>query len=108
MYCDFSRGLELVSASALIPHDPLGEPFRNNVSGASSVDMSSVLMRPSRRDAQRSAGPLEPPERWRGSLLDLEVVFFEIFNAGAWQDRAPGETRVHIAYPRLITFYDPS
>ena len=98
MYCDFSRGLKLVSAPNLIPRDAILDISQRNASGVSSVDINKIGIQ----------SPKRPPERWRGSLLHLEVALFEFIYAGSWQERTPGEIRVQVDYSRLVTFYDPS
>ncbi|KAI9435513.1 hypothetical protein H4582DRAFT_2130499 [Lactarius indigo] len=55
-----------------------------------------------------SLPPSKPPPGWRGSLLSDHRSFFEAYLAGGWHDHAPGETRVHLDYSGLVTFYDPS
>ena len=50
----------------------------------------------------------KPPLGWRGSLPNEYRAFPEAYFAGSWHDRAPGETRVHLDYAGLVTFYDTS
>ena len=52
--------------------------------------------------------PSKPPSGWRGSLPDGLRSLREAFLSGSWHDRAPGETRMHLDYSGLVTFYDPS
>src|SRR5260221_12611507 len=49
-----------------------------------------------------------PPPGWGGSVGGDVLTFFEAHVSGSWHDRAPGETRVHIDYAGLVTFYDPT
>ncbi|KAH9010308.1 hypothetical protein EDB85DRAFT_2100935 [Lactarius pseudohatsudake] len=50
----------------------------------------------------------KPPSGWHGSLPSDQRSFLEAYLAGGWHDRAPGETRVHLDYSGLVTFYDTS
>jgi hypothetical protein len=50
----------------------------------------------------------KPPSGWRGSLSSERRTMLEAYIAGSWHDHAPGETRVHVNYSGLVTFYDPS
>jgi hypothetical protein len=50
----------------------------------------------------------EPPPGWHGSLRGNVDVLFGAHVAGSWHDHAPGETRVHVDYTALVTFYDPT
>ncbi len=52
--------------------------------------------------------PSKPPSGWRGSLPSDSRSIREAHLAGGWHDRAPGETRVHLDYSGLVTFYDSS
>jgi len=52
--------------------------------------------------------PPKPPSGWRGSLPNGYRVFTEAYFSGSWHDHAPGETRVHLDYAGLVTFYDTS
>ncbi|THH17485.1 hypothetical protein EW146_g3336 [Bondarzewia mesenterica] len=52
--------------------------------------------------------PQDPPKGWKGKLPSMSASGFEVVHAGSWHDRAPGETRVHLDYSRLVTLYDPS
>ena len=50
----------------------------------------------------------KPPSGWHGSLLSDQRNILEAHLAGGWHDHAPGETRVHLDYSGLVTFYDAS
>jgi hypothetical protein len=52
--------------------------------------------------------PTKPPSGWRGSLPNGHRGFAEAYLAGSWHGHAPGETRVHLDYAGLVTFYDTS
>ncbi|KAH9177289.1 hypothetical protein EDB89DRAFT_1533111 [Lactarius sanguifluus] len=52
--------------------------------------------------------PSKPPPGWHGSLPSDRRSIREAYLAGGWHDRAPGETRVHLDYSGLVTFYDTS
>ncbi|KAH9003829.1 hypothetical protein EDB86DRAFT_2826386 [Lactarius hatsudake] len=52
--------------------------------------------------------PSKPPPGWHGSLQGDQRSFLEAYLAGGWHDRTPGETRVHLDYSGLVTFYDTS
>ena len=52
--------------------------------------------------------PTKPPSGWHGSLPNAHRTFSEAYLAGGWHDHAPGETRVHLDYTGLVTFYDTS
>ncbi|VDC01510.1 unnamed protein product [Peniophora sp. CBMAI 1063] len=116
MQCNFTEGLQLLSAGDVLPHDdPRPWQHAPSRSGPSGVRISrdrpdSALSstsddepKPPRR---RPGGPPKPaPSGWRGSL---PATGDEARVAGKWHDRAPGETRVRILYDKLITFYDPA
>ena len=87
MICDFLDGLEVVTFLDLLPKN-----------------VSKGIRRPYRP----SIPPQRPPPGWRGSLPSDVLAFFEVHVSGSWHDRAPGETRVHIDYAGLVTFYDPT
>jgi hypothetical protein len=54
-----------------------------------------------------SPPPWDPPENWRGSVLNSISVLVQGIVAGTWHHRSPGETRVHIDVSGLVSFYDP-
>ena len=104
MICDFLDGLEVVTLLNLLPKNetiPFGRP---------PVDRQNVPQPPLLPPLPLPLPPQhprpEPPPGWRGSLLSDFISFFEAHVAGGWHDRAPGETRVHIDYSGLVTFYD--
>jgi len=95
MICDMSDGLEVVTLLDILPKNET-EPRTQHV-----VDPWGIPWFP------LSDPPhVEPPPGWRGSLPNYVVGRFEAHVAGGWHDRAPGETRVHLDYTRLVTFYD--
>ncbi|VDB88239.1 unnamed protein product [Peniophora sp. CBMAI 1063] len=96
MYCNMTNGLKLISAIEAMPYVPYND---------SSI--SATIKSPNR-------GPGSPgwderadrPSSWRSSLPtetgnDIRV-------AANRHARTPGETRVHILYDKIITFYDPA
>jgi len=52
--------------------------------------------------------PTKPPSGWHGSLPNIRRSFLEAHLAGSRHNHAPGETRVHLDYAGLVTFYDTS
>ncbi|KAI0314483.1 hypothetical protein OF83DRAFT_1174711 [Amylostereum chailletii] len=128
MYCDFSDGLEIISRSNLLPKGagtvwfPPPRDFPERPGGPTPRE-------PDQRPPHKGPGgpgggrpprkgpynfpppwrdqPTEPPVGWKGSLPG-STVFMEAKIAGSWHDHAPGETRVHVDYSGLVTFYHPS
>jgi hypothetical protein len=93
MLCDFSNGVEVISLLDLLPKNqtkPFIRPY--------GPQHPPIPVPP----------PNKPPAGWRGSLQKDTVTFFQAHVAGGWHDRAPGETRVHLDYTGLITFYNPA
>ncbi|KAJ7479702.1 hypothetical protein FB451DRAFT_1338595 [Mycena latifolia] len=90
MLCDFSAGVELLSADYLAAWrkryitPPLWHPGPPAGPGA-----------PTRRP------PPPPTDDRTGDLLSFEMV-----RAGSWHNRYPGETRVALDLARLVSFYD--
>ncbi|KAI0060141.1 hypothetical protein BV25DRAFT_985684 [Artomyces pyxidatus] len=99
MLCDFSAGTEVVTLSNLIPVD-IGSRRRD-----AGSERSGYSDPPTRRPRLPPKRP-DPPTGWKGSLPTLN--FIEVLNAGSWHNQAPGETRVHIDYSGVVTFYNPS
>ena len=89
MICDLLDGLEVVTFLNLLP---------KNVSTGIINPYGPPLPVPQP----------DPPPGWRGSLQSDIHVFFEAHVSGSWHDRAPGETRVHLDYAGLVTFYNPT
>jgi hypothetical protein len=92
MMCDFLNGTEIVSFLDLIPEIRTSMP--RHIPGT-----PYPLPLP---------GPPKLQSGWRGSPPTLYRSAFEAYLAGSWHDRAPGETRVHLDYAGLVTFYDTS
>ncbi|TFY61839.1 hypothetical protein EVJ58_g4259 [Rhodofomes roseus] len=120
MYCDFSDGLELVSAMPAVneggrppPHGP-DKPDDRTESGVSfTVPASPSFERQatyhgwhtSRADLRRPYFPPNPPEGWKGTW---PVINNAIRHAGSWHNDFPGDIRVHPDPSTLISFYDPA
>jgi len=98
MICDFLDGLEVVTLLNLIPKNVTTPPRRPR------MDLQ-IVPQPPPPPPPPFPRP-EPPPGWRGSLLSDVIGFFEAHVTGSWHDHAPGETRVHIDYSGLVTFYD--
>ena len=90
MLCNFSDAMEVVTILNVLPKDQSTLPGH-------SPGVPFPMPPPS-----------QPPSGWRGSLPNGYRVFTEANFAGTWHDRAPGETRVHLEYTGLVTFYDTS
>jgi len=90
--CDFSDTMEVVTFLNVIPKNQ--STMRRHFPGV------PVPMPPPSLP--------KPPSGWRGSLPNGYRVFTEAYFAGGWHDHAPGETRVHLDYAGLVTFYDTS
>ncbi|KAI9435516.1 hypothetical protein H4582DRAFT_2112310 [Lactarius indigo] len=92
MMCDFLDPMEVVTFLNLIPKNQ--STIRRDFPG-----LPFPLPQPS---------PSKPPPGWRGSLPNGHRILRETYLAGSWHDLAPGETRVHLDYSGLVTFYDLS
>ena len=92
MVCDFLDAMEVVTFLNLIPKNQTFIPKH-------FPGVPLPFLPPS---------PSKPPSGWRGSLPNGRRSLHEAYLAGSWHDRAPGETRVHLDYSGLVTFYDPS
>ena len=90
--CDFLDAMEVVTFLNLIPKNQTTMPKRP----------------PGAPPPLPPPFPSKPPSGWRGSLHDGRRNRHETYLAGSWHDRAPGETRMHLDYSGLVTFYDPS
>ncbi|KAJ7620744.1 hypothetical protein DFH06DRAFT_1341434 [Mycena polygramma] len=89
MLCDFTAGVELVSA------DFLAEWHARPV--------QTPLWSLSAHDPHPPPPPESPPKR-PDPLFSL--VIFQTIYAGSWHNRYPGETRVVLDVARLVSFYD--
>ncbi|KZV67920.1 hypothetical protein PENSPDRAFT_583188 [Peniophora sp. CONT] len=105
MQCNFTSGLELISAINVLPHnDP--KPWHTVPPKRDAPKLHFSQDNEPRPPRRGPGGPSKPtPPGWRGSLPSTGS---EARVAGKWHDRAPGETRVQIKYDKLITFYDPA
>jgi hypothetical protein len=92
LFCDFrSDAMEVVTFLNAIPKD-----------------LSKMRRRPGSPFPAPPPSLPKPPPGWRGSLPNADRVFAEAHFSGGWHDHAPGETRVHLDYAGLVTFYDTS
>ncbi|KZV63929.1 hypothetical protein PENSPDRAFT_640232 [Peniophora sp. CONT] len=102
MQCNFTDGLHLLSASKILPHNSgFGFPPKSSPSNSLNIDDDP---KPPRRGPGRRE-PTPSPPGWRGALPT--DAGGEVRVAGKWHDFSPGETRVHLLYHKLVTFYDP-
>ena len=92
MLCDFSDAMEVVTFLNVLPKDQSTMP--GHIPGI-----------PFPIPPPPNPGP---PSGWRGSLPNEYRAWTEAYFSGSWHDRAPGETRVHLDYAGLVTFYDTS
>lgn len=103
--CQFLEGLKLVSNSSIMayqreqPSPSVFDPFIIRRNGSPE----GPGMAPGRHIPE----PVIPPG-WKGSIRKGSSVEFESMHAGAWHNHSPGETRVHIDYSRLVSFFDPA
>ncbi|TFY62113.1 hypothetical protein EVJ58_g4070 [Rhodofomes roseus] len=134
MYCDFSDGLELVSAMpfvngrGVVPRPPrsldnAALQGSRPVGGQPSLNLSDV---PSKRanteatfhglrrvdqlviDAEKPRVPVPPripPPGWKGTLPSMG---WEAKRTGSWHNDFPGELRVRPDPSTLVSFFDPS
>ena len=93
MLCDPLDGLDVVTLLDLLPQN-LTKPISGRI--------------PNWPGPQPPSTQPELPPGWHGSLRGNVDVLFGAHVAGSWHDHAPGETRVHVDYAALITFYDPT
>ncbi|KAG8698077.1 hypothetical protein FRC08_006147 [Ceratobasidium sp. 394] len=133
MYCDFARGLELVSSLHLLPAEGDGDVLSGRCpssptgpripptpsdpgTSTSSIHFAKAPYQPKVPPPFLTGSPRhlpyfpsEPrPPSWKGALPKGEERGFEVFQAGAWHNRAPGEVRVKIDAARLVSLYDPA
>ncbi|KAF8803214.1 hypothetical protein BYT27DRAFT_7195792 [Phlegmacium glaucopus] len=81
MVCDFAAGLEVVSFHYLVP----GEGPRGH-------KRPSVIHE--RQKTDNISDPLPLP------------TDFRVIEAGSWHNHFPGETRIHLDYAGVVSFYD--
>ncbi|KAH9056829.1 hypothetical protein EDB87DRAFT_1823975 [Lactarius vividus] len=98
MICDVLDPMEVITFLNLLPKNQTSPPRRP----------PGFPHHPERPILFPSPPPSKPPSGWRGSLPGDHRSVLEAYLAGGWHDRAPGETRVHLDYSGLVTFYDPS
>lgn len=63
------------------------------------VEVVSILNL--RETPQMRRRPPPPPREARAHFSNIRVI-----EAGSWHNNVPGETRIHLDYTRLISFYD--
>jgi hypothetical protein len=97
MICDFDAGMELVTKSEIIPHEPREFPLHSGL-----VNLFRHALLPQ----SPPSVPLELPPGWRGSVRSDRSSSFEALNSGMWHNRPPGESRVKIDYSRVVSFFD--
>ena len=112
MICDLLDGLEVVTFLDLLPKNvskDIKHPYRPppvpQPDPPPGWRGSKDIKHPHRPPPVPQP---DPPPGWRGSLRSDFLAFFEAHVSGSWHDHAPGETRVHIDYAGLVTFYDPT
>ncbi|KAH9028921.1 hypothetical protein EDB84DRAFT_1579259 [Lactarius hengduanensis] len=103
MICDVLDPMEVVTFLSLLPKNQTSTPRRPGP-GPPPGDPHH----PERPIPFPSPPSSKPPSGWRGSLPSDHRSALEAYLTGGWHDRAPGETRVHLDYSGLVTFYDPS
>ncbi|KAH9029285.1 hypothetical protein EDB85DRAFT_2147428 [Lactarius pseudohatsudake] len=103
MICDVLDPMEVVTFLSLLPKNQTSTPRRPGP-GPPPGDPHH----PERPIPFPSPPSSKPPSGWRGSLQSDHRSALEAYLTGGWHDRAPGETRVHLDYSGLVTFYDPS
>ncbi|QRV81964.1 hypothetical protein RhiJN_09979 [Ceratobasidium sp. AG-Ba] len=134
MHCNFSQGLELVSSLHLIPTDLGSAPpggGRKSPSGPDTLrnlpdltmppppkipdetKLDNLPPIPTRHPRPPGHPPVFPlpeprPPNWKGPLPTAEGRVFEVFQAGSWHNRAPGEVRVKLDAARMVSIYDPA
>ncbi|KAG8680012.1 hypothetical protein FRC09_018543 [Ceratobasidium sp. 395] len=94
------------------PNDPNSPPppppFRETTSQyIASSPSPSPTEHPHRPPRFPDEGESRPPN-WKGELPSREQRGFEVFQAGVWHNRAPGEVRVKIDAAKLVSLYDPA
>jgi hypothetical protein len=98
MLCDFSAGVELVSADYLAAWKKgyVAAPLlRRTAHSMRDTHPASVSISPVH--SARNPDPPFPAD----DLLAFETIF-----AGSWHNHYPGETRIRLDLTRLVSFYD--
>ncbi|KAH9177287.1 hypothetical protein EDB89DRAFT_1533165 [Lactarius sanguifluus] len=98
MICDVLDPMEVVTFLGVLPKKQMTTPRRPP--GFPPLPKPSIPI--------PLPPPPKPPSGWHGSLPNDDRSFLEAYLAGGWHDRAPGETRVHLDYSGLVTYYDTS
>lgn len=117
MYCNFTDGLQLVSAMPAVnaggrpaPHGP-GLP--DNATGtAPSLERKATFHGLHAGNIHQfpnldlhSRPPPKPPAGWKGSWPAIDN---SIRHAGSWHNEFPGDVRVHPDPSGMVTFFDPA
>ncbi|KZT66128.1 hypothetical protein DAEQUDRAFT_696085 [Daedalea quercina L-15889] len=115
MYCDFTQGLELVSALNIIHSSRPRGPGRKPSGGQPPNGGRDLMQGPPNGsdrlpDGQGGPGggrgtPSTPPEGWKGSLPGGGGGVME---AGSWHGSFPGDLRVRTDPAGMLTFFDPA
>ncbi|KAF7343519.1 hypothetical protein MSAN_01972200 [Mycena sanguinolenta] len=92
MLCDFSRGVEVVSADYLAALPTFNAPLPRR---------------------EPTAPPLHPSPSadtpWGSNdSVAVAMLMFEVIRAGSWHDLYPGDTRVKLDLAGFVSFYDTS
>ncbi|KZT04742.1 uncharacterized protein LAESUDRAFT_682224 [Laetiporus sulphureus 93-53] len=106
IYCDFTEGLELVSAVNMIigglvsinPPDHNSSTTMQYFNTEHLEDSSVALGRPWIDSI--------PPKGWKGSAPGS--TGWEAWHAGTWHNVFPGDVRVRVDPSSMITFFDPA
>ncbi|KAH9926865.1 uncharacterized protein B0H18DRAFT_1004272 [Fomitopsis serialis] len=118
MYCDFTQGLELVSALNIINPGrggpgPGRRPGGEQPYGGHGGPMHGLLGGPDGPMHGPQDGPNGPgrgspstvPNGWKGGF---PVVHSAVAHAGSWHGPFPGDLRVRVEPSAMLTFFDPA
>ncbi|KZT65012.1 hypothetical protein DAEQUDRAFT_731863 [Daedalea quercina L-15889] len=118
MYCDFTQGLELVSALNIInpgrPRGPSGsveselppDGKHGRMQGPPDGLGGAGGPRGPGGPGGPWGGPSNPPEGWIGSLPGISDI--AVAHAGSWHGSFPGDLRVRTDPAGMLTFFDPA
>lgn len=112
--CNIDSDLELVSKLEIVYPETMvfpGQPRPFNTSASSS----SHENRPRSHPREKLSGPISPgptvpaypaPPGWVGKQRNHREADFEAIRAGMWHNRLPGEARIMLDYPGIVSAYD--